>query len=76
MARRFRYSLTRSMLLVIAAVALASGSAGQAAMAASASFLPHQALYDLTLVKSRGSVSIDTARGRILYTFSGSDCEG
>ena len=77
MPRRFRYSLTRSMLLAVAAIALASCSgAGQAAMAASASFLPHQAVYDLTLVKSRGSASIDTARGRILYNFSGSDCEG
>src|SRR5436190_23010356 len=77
MARRLRYPLTRSMLLAVAGVALASGSGdGQAASAASASFLPHQAVYDLTLVKSRGSASIDTARGRILYNFSGSDCEG
>ena len=77
MPRRFRYSLTRLMLLAVAAIALAFGSgAGQTAIAASASFLPHQAVYDLTLVKSRGSASIDTARGRILYNFSGSDCEG
>jgi hypothetical protein len=38
--------------------------------------LPHQALYDLSLVKSRGSSSINSARGRILYNFSGSACEG
>ncbi len=50
--------------------------AGQAGAAASGAFLPHQALYELSLVKSRGSTSIDSARGRILYNFSGSACEG
>src|SRR3954454_3036900 len=44
--------------------------------AAAASFLPHQAVYELSLVKSRGSASIESARGRILYNFSGSACEG
>jgi EipB-like len=39
-------------------------------------FLPHQALYELSLVKSRGSNPINSARGRILYNFSGSACEG
>ena len=77
MASRFRIPRTRSLLLALAAVAAGSGfSAGQAGAAATAAFLPHQALYDLTLVKSRGSASIDSARGRILYDFSGSACEG
>jgi hypothetical protein len=44
--------------------------------AAAVPFLPHQALYDLSLVKSRGSSSINGARGRILYNFSGNACEG
>jgi envelope integrity protein B len=44
--------------------------------AAGASFLPHQALYDLSLVKSRGSNPVNSARGRILYNFSGNACEG
>jgi len=39
-------------------------------------FLPHQALYELSLVKSRGSSPINSARGRILYNFTGSACEG
>ena len=51
-------------------------AAGQANAAASTAFLPHQALYELSLVKSRGSTSINSARGRILYNFSGSACEG
>jgi hypothetical protein len=33
-------------------------------------------LYDLSLLKSRGSTSLDSARGRILYKFSGNACEG
>ena len=43
---------------------------------AAAPFLPHQALYELSLVKSRGSSPINSARGRILYNFTGSACEG
>jgi hypothetical protein len=67
----------RSLLLTIAAVAVASGSAGgRADAAASSPFVAHQALYELSLVKSRGSNSINSARGRILYNFSGSACEG
>jgi hypothetical protein len=77
MARRFRIPRTRSLLLALAGVAAGSGFAtGDARTAATAAFLPHQALYDLSLVKSRGSASIDSARGRILYNFSGNACEG
>jgi hypothetical protein len=77
MARRFRISLNRSLVLTMAIVAVGPGLAGgQANAAASAVFLPHQALYELSLVKSRGTASIDRARGRILYNFSGSACEG
>jgi EipB-like len=67
-----------SLVLTFAALALGSGFTGNRADAAPAgsSFLPHQALYDLSLVRSRGSSSINSARGRILYTFSGSACEG
>src|SRR3954466_2194797 len=70
-------SRTSPGLLAIAAVILGSsfeGGEGQAA--ASGAFLPHQALYELSLVKSRGSNAINSARGRILYNFSGSACEG
>jgi hypothetical protein len=77
MTGRFWIPLTRSLLPALAAAALGSGfDTGQAATAASAAFLPHQALYDLSLLKSRGSGSIDDARGRILYNFSGNACEG
>ncbi len=79
MARSFRISprKVRPLMLTIAAVAVASGFAeGRAGAAASGPFLSHQALYELSLVKSRGSNSINGARGRILYNFSGNVCEG
>src|SRR5690349_17559608 len=77
MARSFRTGNARSLLLMAAAAAFVWGSlGGRAEAAASGPFLAHQALYDLSLVKSRGSNSINSARGRILYNFSGSACEG
>jgi len=67
MDRLFRISLAS-----LAVIAVAYGPA----KAASAPFLPHQALYELSLLKSRGSNPVNSARGRILYNFSGSACEG
>jgi hypothetical protein len=67
----------RSLALTMAAVAIGAGFAPTRAGAATGgAFLPHQALYELSLLKSRGSNSINSARGRILYNFSGSSCEG
>src|ERR1700694_2289401 len=77
MARCFRTSPARSLVRTIPAVAVASGfAAGPAGAAAGGAFLPHQALYESSRAKSRGSNSINSARGRILYNFSGSACEG
>ena len=79
MARSFRILPrdARSLTWTLAAVAMATAFvAGKADAAASGAFLPHQALYELNLLKSRGSNSINSARGRILYNFSGSPCEG
>jgi len=61
----------RTSLGVLAMAAVVCGPAK-----AAGPFLPHQALYELNLVKSRGSNPINSARGRILYNFSGSACEG
>ena len=77
MARSFQTGNARSLLLMAAAAAFVwSSLGGRAEAAASGPFLAHQALYDLSLMKSRGSNSINSARGRILYDFSGSACEG
>jgi hypothetical protein len=67
---------TSRLALAMATIAFAIGAGGGDAFAAGGPFLAHQALYDLSLVKSRGSNSINSARGRILYNFSGSACEG
>ena len=76
MARPFRIP-PRALVLTIAAVATGSVfQIGPALSAASGPFLAHQALYELNLVKSRGSNAINGARGRILYNFTGSACEG
>jgi len=64
--------LLRTSLASLAFVAVACGPV----KAAAAAFLPHQALYDLSLLKSRGSNPVNSARGRILYNFSGNACEG
>ena len=37
---------------------------------------PHVAIYDLKLTSSRGKRSLEGVRGRIVYDFSGSSCEG
>ncbi|WP_298259965.1 cell envelope integrity EipB family protein [Bradyrhizobium sp.] len=78
MPRVFRTlaSSAKSLPLAIAVLTVALAAAGKAEAAASGGFLSHQALYDLSLLKSRGSNSISSARGRILYSFSGSACEG
>src|ERR1700716_2761701 len=77
MAGASRTGNARSLLLMAAAAAFVwSSLGGRAEAAASGPFLAHQALYDLSLMKSRGSNSINSARGRILYNFSGSACEG
>lgn len=38
--------------------------------------VPHRAVYDLRLGKTRGNRAVEAVRGRILYDFSGSACEG
>ena len=38
--------------------------------------VPHRAVYDLKLTSARGNRPVESVRGRILYDFSGSRCEG
>jgi hypothetical protein len=67
-------SFPLASIIAIAATALGSNViVGRAN--AGGSFLPHQALYDLSLMKSRGN-AISNVRGRIVYNFSGSSCDG
>jgi len=77
MARAFLPSRMRPLLRALMVAAVVSGPVvGKAEAAANGAFLSHQALYDLSLLKSRGSNSVNNARGRIVYSFTGSACEG
>jgi len=38
--------------------------------------VPHRAVYDLSLAKSTGSRSVESARGRIAFDFTGDACAG
>jgi hypothetical protein len=50
---------------------------GVADAAAVGPFLAHQAVYDLSLKKTRSNAGgVNAVRGRILYRFAGSTCEG
>jgi hypothetical protein len=74
-----RFSAPRvAAVLPLLAAMLAGPVAALAAPGAPVSvpFLAHQAVYDLGLQKSRGNGSVNDARGRILYSFTGNDCEG
>jgi len=70
----------KRLILPILAIGLAATAVHQPAAAAPPAdkvFLaPHRAVYDLKLVKSRGSRGIEAVRGRILYDFSGNACDG
>jgi hypothetical protein len=60
--------------MLASAIVMNAGGAGQAA-ALTPEFASHRAVYDLKLARSKGNSAVD-ARGRILYDFSGSACEG
>jgi EipB-like len=61
---------------LIATAASLWGTSPIAAQGQSINLVPHRAVYELSLGKTRGKASVQSARGRILYEFSGSNCEG
>ncbi|MGO3932609.1 cell envelope integrity EipB family protein [Rhodopseudomonas pseudopalustris] len=65
-----------NVLTVVLPLALIGAGCGTATAGATPPFLSHQALYELSLLKARGNVALNSVRGRILYSFSGSACEG
>ena len=72
--------MTRVHLAVPTAAALVvaafMGQPGIAPAHAATVLAPHRAVYDLTLTRTRGKRQIQSVRGRILYDFNGSPCEG
>ena len=73
-ANSARFSIATVLGLCLAAAAV-QGS-GRATPTDQVLLAPHRAVYDLKLSKSHGSRGIEAVRGRILYDFSGSACEG
>lgn len=67
--------LPLSLLLGALASLAPDGSPG-AQPASGIALAPHRAIYDLKLVNSRGRRAIEAVKGRIVYDFSGNDCEG
>lgn len=68
----------RVMLAALSVAAIAALGRGAAAGTEgdTVKLAPHRAVYDLKLAKSHGKRSVEAVRGRILYDFSGSACEG
>jgi hypothetical protein len=63
-------------LIAAAGVGIALAATDRAFAAPAVPFLAHQAAYELSLLKSRRNPAVDGASGRILYSFTGSECEG
>jgi len=61
---------------IAAAAGLTAFFAAGAPADAATVLAPHKAIYDLKLVKSQGKRPVEAVRGRILYDFTGSPCEG
>ena len=60
----------------IAVLAAASPALAQTPVAGAIKLTPHKAIYDLVLDTSKPSKSIEAARGRIAFDFTGDACEG
>ena len=69
------FQVLRSRPCLRPSVGNRAGGAGAKAGRESSS-PPHRAVYDLKLATARGNKPVESVRGRILYDFSGSACEG
>ncbi|MEW6451752.1 MAG: cell envelope integrity EipB family protein [Pseudomonadota bacterium] len=68
-----RFTLAALLIAACGGPVVAQGAAQSAGSIALAS---HRAVYDLKLAQTRGKRPMNSVRGRILYDFSGSACEG
>src|SRR5262245_55124692 len=74
-------TIAANTVRLVLGIALAGGAATLAARGESGNekvdLVPHRAVYDLKLAKATGGQrTVAAVRGRILYDFSGSVCEG
>ncbi len=63
-------------VLAIVVLCLASDSRAALAQTGPMPLASHRAIYDLKLAQAKGRQSLQEVRGRIVYDFSGSACEG
>lgn len=70
--------ISKRLGLAVLAVTMASTvyPAAAAPGPSNITLAPHRAIYDLKLLRSSGTRGLDSVRGRIVYDFSGSACEG
>jgi hypothetical protein len=66
---------SRSMFIACTLILFAPVSGGSA-QEIPIKLVPHRAIYDLALGKTRGNSQVVGVRGRIVYDFDGSSCEG
>lgn len=59
-----------------ACLVLLVGASAASAQATGPRLAPHRAVYDLSLDRSAGARTIEAARGRIAFDFTGDACEG
>ena len=64
------------LLIAAAALAVLARPGPAHSQGAAVSLASHRAVYDLKLASTRGKRAMNAVRGRILYDFSGSACEG
>jgi hypothetical protein len=69
-------SLRRAVATAICAASSVLLTGSMTAQGANLPLAAHRAVYDLTLLKSSGAKAPASARGRILFDFSGSSCDG
>jgi hypothetical protein len=70
------FAPSRLAIAAILAAGAAATTPARAQTMAPIQLVPHIAVYDLKLASSRGKRSLEGVRGRIVYDFSGSICEG
>jgi len=71
-----RFALPRQGRSLAAVLMLLAPGAAALAQGSPVALVPHRAVYDLSLGQTRGNSQIVGVRGRILYDFGGSACEG
>lgn len=68
--------VSRSAVLICAVMLAAVLDAHAQTQARPPALVPHRAVYDLTLGRTRGNSEVAGVRGRILYDFGGNACDG